>query len=536
MVAGSPVDSLFAQGNNIRSAEPVVSAARFVPPQALMTVSFYPDRKTWSQLDRFHTPTTKKLFNQAFASFQSTIPPKYNFERDIQPWLGSMTFAVLPRPSLRSQNKESSESKFLFSIEVTDLDRANKLMEAVKIHDGSKVTLREDYKGVKIIQIDYDNGKQFIYTFVDKHLVFAEQEVVLKHAIDTYKSKVSLASVIANDNLDLKNPVCWLYMHSLAKFVKQYGTEDTEIPAESLAVLNSIESINLGVGIDIDGIRLKASTKLKSNSPYLNVFKPFTDKIISQFPSETIGLLSGSNIKAHWQQFVGSVERLSEVKNSLNEFRQTLKSSPLALDLDKDIFGWMGGEFAFAGIPTHGEGESILATIGFTPVLVLQTSDRRATESLLNKLNTFFKNNSGLVETKTIGSTPVTQWIFPTAPEALLSYGWHRNDTLFLTVGGSLAKVLASKSKETLQGSSAFRAIAGSLPQPNLGYFYLDMDKTWKLVTEKSPGSANIGPEVTAILSRVRGIGVTVTAPDRSTTKLEMLLSLKQRGFGGIWY
>jgi Protein of unknown function (DUF3352) len=135
-----------------------------------------------------------------------------------------------------------------------------------------------------------------------------------------------------------------------------------------------------------------------------------------------------------------------------------------------------------------------------------------------------------------MGLTEQYWWSFPGAPEPVLSYGWYRNDTMFMTIGGSLTKMLASKPKEPLPDSSAFRAIAGSLPQPNLGYFYLDMDKTWKLIGEKNPDSANIGPEATAILGRIRGIGVTFTTPDRTTTKLEMLLSLKQRGFGGVWY
>ncbi|NJM27348.1 MAG: DUF3352 domain-containing protein [Pseudanabaena sp. RU_4_16] len=533
IVAGSSVDYLYAQVNTIRPAEPIVSAARFVPQQAVMAVSFSPDRKTWSQLDRFHTPNTKKLFNRAIASSQTSIFPKYDFERDIQPWLGNVTFVVFPNTSMASKNEGSSESNFLFIIEVKDINNASKFIEEETVNNSGKVSPKEEYQGFKIVQIDYENGKPFIYTFVDKYLVFAEQEVLLKKAIDTYKSKVSLASAIAKDNLDLKNPVFWLYMPNLPGFIEQFSSSYADLPAESLTALNSIESINLGIGIDSDGIRLKASTKLKPKSIYLNVFKPSPGRIISQFPSETIGLVSGSDLKTHWQQLVRDVERMPELKTSLQEFRLVLKSSPLALDLDKDVFGWMDGEFAFAGISTQ---EGIFAQLGFAPVWILQTSDRRSAESLLKKLNEFIKGSFGLVETKTIGSIPVTQWMFPGAPEPILSYGWYRNDTMFVTFGGSLPKLLASKPQEPLPDSSAFRAIAGSLPRPNLGYFYLDMDKTWKLISAKFPDSANISPEATAILSRIRGIGVTVTAPDSSTTQTEMLLSLKQRGFGGVWY
>jgi Protein of unknown function (DUF3352) len=536
ILAGTPVDDLYAQGNTtIRPAETVISATRFVPQQAVMTVSFYPDLKTWSQLDRFHTRSTKKIFDQAIASFQTSIFPKRNFERDIQPWLGNLTFAVFPNTSIASKNEGSSVSNFLFVIEVKDLDSASKFYEEEIVNSSGKVLLTKEYQGFKIVQIGYDNGKPFTYAFIDKYLVIAQQEVLLRKAIDVYRHKVSLASSPANDNLDLKNPVFWLHIPNLAELVKQFPPSDADISSESLAVLNSIGAVNLGIGIDSEGIRLKTSTKLKAISTYLGAFKSSPGRVISQFPSETIGLLSGSDLKTHWQKFAREIERIPELKTSLNEFRQLLKSSPISLDLDKDIFGWMDGEFAFAGIATI-QDEGILATLGFTPALILQTSDRRSAESLLKKLNEFIKGSFGLVETKTIGSIPVTQWMFPGAPEPILSYGWYRNDTMFVTIGGSLPTLLASKPQEPLPDSSAFRAIAGSLPQPNLGYFYLDMDKTWKLIGEKIPESTNIGTEATAILSRIRGIGVTVTASDRTTAKLELLLSLKPRGFGGVWY
>jgi Protein of unknown function (DUF3352) len=533
IAAGSPVDYLYAQGNTTRPAETVISATRFVPQQAVMTVSFYPDRKTWSQLDRFHTTTTRKLFDRAIASFRSSILPKYNFERDIQPWLGSVTFVVLPSPLVESQDEDNPASNFMYILEVTNPDSANKFMEAEKIRDGGKVSREDDYKGFKIIQINYGNENPSIYAFAGRYLVLAEQKTLVKKAIDVYKSEVSLANAVSADNLDLKNPVFWLYMTNLSGFIKQFSSSHADLPAESLAALNSIESINLGVGIDSDGIRLKASTKLKPNSTYLNAFKSSPGRVISQFPSETIGFLSGSDLKTHWQKLARDAERMPESKTALNEFRQTLKLSPLALDLDKDVFGWMDGEFAFAGIATQ---EGITAEIGFAPVVFLQTSDRRSAEALLKRLNEFIKGPVNLVETKKIGGTSVTFWTFPTGPEPFLSYGWVKNDMLFIAIGGSLANILANTPKEPLSDSSAFRAIAGSLPQPNLGYFYLDMDKTWKLIGEKIPDSGNIGPEATAILSRIRGIGMTVSSPDRSTAKLEMLLSLKQRGFGGVWY
>ncbi|NJL42761.1 MAG: DUF3352 domain-containing protein [Pseudanabaena sp. SU_2_4] len=284
-----------------------------------------------------------------------------------------------------------------------------------------------------------------------------------------------------------------------------------------------IKSVTIGIGVDGDGIRLKGATKLDPN--YLKVeFKPSPGKVISQFPSETFALISGTNIKARWEQFTQDAEKIPELKASLNEARQQAKSSPLAIDLDKDIFGWMDGEFALGGIASN---EGILAQVGAGPVMIFQTSNRPSAEALLKKLDDYVKSNSGTVEAKDISGVSVTQWSFPGAPGPLVGHGWHAQDAFFVAVGPLVNAV--AKPANSLESSQTFKTITSSLLNPNLGYFYLDMDKTWSLISEKVPDiKSQVTPETSAFINSVRGIGGTAIMPDKSTSRFELLLALKK--------
>mgnify|MGYP003325892622 FL=1 len=75
--------------------------------------------------------------------------------------------------------------------------------------------------------------------------------------------------------------------------------------------------------------------------------------------------------------------------------------------------------------------------------------------------------------------------------------------------------------------SDTFKTVTNSLQKPNGGYFYLDMEKTTAIIKRLSAQSQPLTPDTTAILTSMRGLGVTVNSPSKSKTEMEMLFSLK---------
>lgn len=550
VAAGGVGAYVFFNKNVTLGPAEVVSAAKVVPQKVIMAASISTDGTTWSQLEQFQTPETKKIFDNALKQFQlEATKNDVDFEKDIKPWAGNIMFAILPSSTApKSSNNQQlrlspvsthklaqnrpdrakGEPNVLLVVEIKDKDSANKFLEKARTKSGSKAQQKE-YKGVQVTEESSTSGKPTsLYAFVDNFLVISPQKASLEKAIDTYKGEASVAGSLTAENLGLKNPLVQFYMPDFPEAVQQLTALNpgaAEIPQASLDQLKLIKSVTIGVGVDGDGIRLKGLTKLDPN--YLKVeFKPSPGKVVSQFPAETFALISGTNIKARWEQFTQDAEKIPELKTALTEARQQVKSSPLALDLDKDIFGWMDGEFALGGIASN---EGILAQVGAGPVMIFQTSNRPAAESFLKKLDDFVKTNSGTVEAKDVSGVSVSQWSFPGVPGAIAGHGWHTQDAFFVAVG-PLANVVA-KPANSLDSSQTFKTITGSLLNPNLGYFYVDMDKTWSLLSEKIPDvKSQVTPEVSAFINSVKGIGGTAMMPDKSTSRFELLLALKKGG------
>jgi hypothetical protein len=168
----------------------------------------------------------------------------------------------------------------------------------------------------------------------------------------------------------------------------------------------------------------------------------------------------------------------------------------------------------------------LLASVGFGGALVLDTSDRQTAEATLSKLDTLIKTQQVNVAQTKVGGKDVTEWQVP-QQGALLSHGWLDQDTLFIAIGGPVAEAIASPKGQSLENSDAFKSATSSLQKPNGGYFFLDMDKTVSLVNRIA--SQSLSPQANAILASIRGLGVTATSPDKSTTQLEMLVALKPK-------
>ncbi|WP_271252767.1 DUF3352 domain-containing protein [Pseudanabaena sp. Chao 1811] len=535
-----------------------------VPKQSLMAMSISTDGAALSQIEQFLSPETKKLYDTELDKFRKNLSSSdFDYDKDVKPWIGkNVTIAFLPSGKTANlvpnrsqsalqpryvpmsntgsiqfvQNKEpekaesASAPNVLLVIEVKDKAGAEKfLSEKVKTKAGGKEK-QSEYKGVKITQYGEGSNSSATATVGD-YLIVTPREQLTQKAIDTFKGEPSLASSISADDLKLKNTVAQVYIPNFGESIVELSALNPKaetIPPESLEQLKKVKSINLGFGIDDSGIRFKALGKFDPEA--IAALKNSPNKIIGQIPSQAFAVITGFNIKNSWEQFAKSAEKNAEIKKSLDEARTQLKSSPLALDLDKDIFGWMDGEYAIASV--SGKPEGILAqTQGLAPVLLLQTTNRSAGESLLKKLDDFISKNGGKVDKKDVGGVAVTEWSVPGAPGAIVSHGWSQQDTLFLTAS-PIVSLFVPKPTSALEADSTFKSVVSTLPTNNVGYFYIDADKTWSIVQSFLPAAEKekTPPEVKALITSIRGLAVTAAYPKPDTAEVEAILALKKGG------
>jgi len=534
-----------------------------VPQQSLMAVSISTDGEALSKIEQFLSPETKKLYDQAIAEERKNLlTGDFDYEKDVKPWIGkNVSIAILPSTKAASlnnrkpiavinryvpisnttgsngsiqfvQDKQETEPtpNVLLVVEVKDKAGAEKfLIEKVKTKANGKES-QSDYKGVKITK--YGEGSDASYTsMVGDYLIVTPQEQSIQKAIDTFKGEASLSGAAKADDLKIQNSVAQIYIPNFGESIIQLAALSPDaqaFPTESLEQLKQIKSINMGFGIDDAGIRFKMLGKFDPTA--ISALKNSPNKIIGQLPSQAFSVVTGFNIKNSWEQFVKNSEKTPEIKKSIDEIRAQTKASPFALDLDKDILGWMDGEYAFASISTNPEG--ILAqTQGLAPLLMLQTSNRAGGESLLKKLDDFVSKNGGQVSKKDVSGVAVTEWSVPGSPGAIVSHGWSQNDTLFMTASPVVA-LFVPKPATAIEGDATFKTVISTLPTNNVGYFYLDADRTWSIVQTFLPPAEKekTPPEVKALIASVRGLAITATYPNQDTAEVEVILALKKGG------
>jgi hypothetical protein len=513
----------FAGYKYIHGESQPVDLAAVIPADAYFAAYVSNEPEAWSKLQKFGTPAAQKIITQQLTEAQQKFleSTKMDYAKDLQPWMGNVMVAAVPDAS-----GKASDPQIIIAIGVKDklkaLDFANKLKSQSK-----EPTKEIDYKGVKIT----DSGKGKNETFsalVNDELVVSPQQRSVELAIDTAKGAQSLASKTGNDwlqggTLQLKQPIMAFYVPDYAKGVKQLlksGKNPIALDAATEKEMQKIQSIGGGIEIDDAGIRMKIVTKTDGTTLNLpNV----TSKQTSSFPSDTFMVVGGTGISQIWTEIDRIAALSPEYQKSLTEARTSFTQST-QLDLDKDVFGWMGGEYSLAMMPTN---TGITALAGFGGALAIESTDRATTDKTIEKLISLAKTAGIQTEQRQVDGKNITDLKGPQGN--FFSYGWLNDKSLYMSVGDGLLDKIAKPTGETLDRNANFTAAFGSQPQERQSYMYVDVEKIYSAFGSKIGllSGKSIPADVDAIVSSVRGIGITSVQVDNSTYRSESLLALK---------
>lgn len=538
LVAGSVAAYIYFKVPSGDSSS-ALGSAKLVPSTALMATYMTTDPQAWAKLAQFGTPEAQKLLAKGLEDFQKNFFSEGNisYEQDLKPWVGGVMVAVLPpNPTKLAQSNQPNsvtkgqpESNILMVVGIKDKLKALTFANKLKSKAGVKVQ-ESDYKGEKITEVTENGRLTYSAVLNNNHLVLAPEKQAVEKAIETFKGQPSFASQegankILTANADVKNILAQVYIPDYAGMMEGLvaaSPQARQLPPQTLKQFKQVKSIVARVGVDEQGVRMKAIANL---DPQLNKFeyKASPAKIVGQLPVDTFALMTGHGINRSWSTIVEQSQDDPGFNQILQQVRGQLKF--VNIDLDQDIFGWMDQEFAFAAIPSN---QGMLANLGFGGALVLETSDRQTALATLSKLDNLAKTQQINVTKKNIGGKDVTEWQMP-GQGASLSHGWLNQDTVFLAIGGSVAEAIATQNTAKLDSSDTFKAVTGSLQKPNAGYFYVDADKTASLVNQFVAQIQPLPSEANTVLSSIHGFGVSLTSPDKTIGQLEILLALKPK-------
>ena len=498
-----------------------ISGAKVIPDEAILTGFISTETNHWQQLENLGLDETTTIIQQATTEIDRELTElNLDYEEDIQSWLGNAMLAIVPEtPNLDRQNT-------LVVLGIKNPINAYKFLKKVKTAEKDNLESVE-YQGIKINIVTDRQGDKTNLALLGNKIVISDEVTAIEQAIDTYRGEPSFASVTENQialkqPLKLKNNLVNIYLTDYNNLLtNSWGQSSSQA---KLARLQPVESIVLGIGVEEKQLKLKSFTELNPNL-IVAESKPITNKIANKFPEETIAFISGQGISDFWSSMV----TISEQDRDFNSLIDGVRNSTrwvTGLDLDRDVFSWMDGEFAFGIVPTK---QPVIPELNLRlgTVFLLESSDRNTATNTLNALNKILQQQLGIIsQTKQLQKQTVNQLLVPYSNTGI-TYGWLDNKNLLFTVGNDVFESIDNSTQTSLAKSSDFQELARELPRKNQSYFYFNVDKALTQIKQIPGLPIDYNSETLMVLESIQSVGAASKMIDNNTSQTDMVVLFK---------
>lgn len=512
---------------------PVVEMQRLFASNTPYLIFVSTEAKKWQGLQRFHLYS---LAEKAIAQF-APQGVSFDYQRDVESWLGKqVVFGFLPK---RQGSLATLESSYIVVIPVRDQSRAEMFLGFLET-DQTRVKTR-DYKGIKIYEVTTPNlstpskpqpvpkalpeqtltnilggqSRTIAVASLPGYMVTGLSGSAIEQVIDNYQGN---GNHLGN-NQDFQE--FWTRSQSEEVLISLYQN-----PRETMVLYQDIlKDPNLGMGqvelpqfiqdllnpdkykgyrysqglfkLQPEGVRIQfaihnhpdaANKQLKDAKPV---------PVVGRMPGATYTSFSSSNLSLQWQGIVNLFGGIKEFQDGLNSFREFFRTST-GLDFDKDILGWIDGEYGLFLYPTKGGFlNTILPNFNAGLGFVVETQQPEVAKNTLNKLETLLKSVSGgalKVANRSIQGQAVTSWELE-ANQSLFAYSWLNPNTIMMSSGAGAIAELVPNPRSPLNTAYNFTTATNSLPKPNKGYFYMNMGSLLSWIYGFVPAEFHANPD-----------------------------------------
>lgn len=516
------------------SPEELPVGANMIPQEALAALSISTDANQWQQLRQFGTPQTQALLEQNLAQLRDRFLSAngYNYQQDIQPWVGKeVTIAILPpgltpKPNSQTNPPATAGQSLVMVLPIANPVAAKQILEQPKPLKQGK-WIERNYKGLEIRETLGSSRQNYSATVLDQRfLVVTDNPKAIEKAIDTYKSPQ--ASLVQTDGytkalsqIATNQRFAQLYVNVPAAAKIAAANPARSFSSQSLAQLQDNQGLAATVNLEPEGIRFKSVSWLKPNSQRVHIVENQAGKMSSRLPSETLMMVSGGNLQRLWQDYSQSVQSNSLAPIRPEELRGGVKSIT-GLDLDRDLLSWMGGEFALSVIPSAPKAGSP-EDFALSLVLMVKTNKRAQAEQSVEQLERVLRSRYQFqVQQTKVKDRPVVNWIAPYGT-VTATHGWLDEDVAFLALGAPVASRIIPNPATTLASTAQFQQTVPSELNPTNGQFFLNVEPAAKALPLPQFFSGQ-----QTLFDATRSIGVTSAVSDDRTMRYDIFFALKK--------
>jgi Spy/CpxP family protein refolding chaperone len=498
--------------------------AEVIPQNALMAVAVTTDAGQWQQLRQFGTPQSQAAFDKNLAQLRDRLLTAngFDYQRDIQPWVGEeVTFAFLGNNAPFTAPPGTTQQPVVIVLPIRDGLKAKQILESPR--PGSGQVSDRTYKGFQIKETQ-TAGQGYSATVLDgKFLVVTTEPKATDQTIDSYTEKTTLSTIPgyaqALGQIKAEQRFGKVYINlpaaaaiSAANAGKTLTPEQQAQQSQGLAAIATLAP---------DGIQFKSVSWLKPDSQRTLEVKNEAQLMPSRLPADTILMVSGGNLQQFWRDYSQGAGSNPITPIDPKLIQEGLKST-VGMDWEQDFLPWMKGEFAIA---LTGAPEGTSPNLPFSILFLTKTSDRRAAEASLKKLDDAMVNRYKFqVQESQVNGQPVIAWTIPQSGTAI-NRGWLDGDIAFLSLGAPIANAIVPRPTQPLQDSEAFKAAITPGLNPNNGHFFADVDQA---INSKRFPILQLPPGNKELVAAIRSIGVTAAIKDNRTIRYDVFTTLQK--------
>ena len=495
------------------------TTAIFLPRQAPVMVSLLTNPDRLDALGQFiASPEKRRRSHQEILTIEKTLLAKtgLDYQSQIQPWLGEeMTLAVT---SLDYDHNPDNGVKpgYLLAVSTKDQQLAKEFLQTSYSTDaiaGTSDLVFEPYKGVNLIAQQNPNLTKntplSATAVVGNMVLFANDIQVLKESINNAQVP----------DLNLNNAPG--YKKALKTIVDpRIGIVYTNFPALSAWLANLpipelpeiTQTLTIAFSIKEEG--LVAETALIGVSGESDRSPILSEPVgaFSYLPDNTILTAAGTNLNQLWQQIETGLDQDSPLQQLLNRTINSLEE-PLGVNLAKDVFPWVQGEFSLGLVPKEEGGEADW-------IFVAQKSPDVAMDEVLTQFDQQAENAGYTVGKLPLLNTDVTVWTQLKATvnpdkqnlaslQAEVS-GIHGNVDDYVIFSTSIEAISEAISDDytKLIDTEEFQHVVEGLSPENDGYFYINWQKSEPILNQKLPITRVVEFGVKPLLRNIRSFTV----------------------------
>ncbi len=535
LIAGGSVTFWALTRSNLTPGSLPVGAA-VIPQDSLLVLTVSTDPGQWQQLRTFGSPTSQAAFDQQIAQIRDRFLSinRLDYERDIQPWVGSdASFALLsPQGETRvlgDNLRTPTPQPAVLILPIRDASKAKERLEKSRQDSGLTWAART-YKDIDIQESQGpDKTQSFsIAALNNQLLVIANSPRSIDRTIDTYrgeKNNPSLAQTpgftSALDQIQTGPSFAKLYLN-LPEMAAVSLPDAPRKPSQ-----NPTQGWAMNANLNNDGIQFSSLLWLKPDSSSKFTPQDTTPTLPDRLPAESFMLISGANFKQFWTDYSRDYGTSPVKLLDPASFKQEVRGA-LGMDFEQDFTNWMGGEFALSAIaaPT---GSSPGSPVGL--VMMVQASDRRAADRAFTQIDdTMQRKYSFKIEPGKVGNQDVVNWTLGNGVVSI-TRGWLDNNVAFITLGAPIAPTFVPRPNNPITRDAQFQRVIPTQPTLKGGNFFVDLDRA---STFKNVPLLRGLDAFKAWSDAIKSIGVNTRVTGDRTTRYDATVILKRGATPGV--